>query len=419
MNDLKDISSRINTHWYLHTLLIDQCSCVLLVELLGNNRLLKLRNLNIKFPYHHDREHLLIIPSHQTPLNRTCVPELRRIKVEISAYIEGILCYFEDLYRCEQLEQFTLRGRVNFSKNADLPTAYNLQRWLVMPKSKRCNVRLDLSVVCGNDEDKEHLNGLFTDYTKTFGSHSCDQKHNIAIRYPINVELMRNDSKDGSEKNDDDDYSMIATNEELDIEDSDHLEDKWIQAVHNVSRWNNLRRICILGDCTTDPNQICLNLPILLYVAQRAPRFCELEVQATLAFGLALSFNIELCTYLADHLEVLRFCSEDRTSSFLELVQVVDTIYSYSSSSSLKKLTIFVDADPASWLTLDHFQSGLRLVFNRFPKLIHFTLFCCRIELFKNTIYDLTALASEWYKGMNCPRSWSWRSKPHIFDIWF
>ena len=95
-------------------------------------------------------------------------------------------------------------------------------------------------------------------------------------------------------------------------------------------------------------NAICRNLSVLLHVAQRAARFCELEVQATLAFGLALSSNIELCRYLVDHLEVLRFCGEDRTSSFLQLVEIVDKIYSHSSSlsSPLKKLTIFVDADP-------------------------------------------------------------------------
>ncbi|CAF5132411.1 unnamed protein product [Rotaria sp. Silwood1] len=303
------------------------------MELLGNNHLPKLRNLHIIFPYDHGREHLFIIQSHQTPLNRTCVPELRRIKIRLSAYVQRILFYFKDLYSFEQLEQFTIRGRVNFSENADLPTAYSLQQWLTMSKIKRCNVRLDFSVVYNNQDDKEHLNDLFTDYIKIFGPRSCDLKRNIAIRYPINVELLRNDSKDESEENGDDDYSMIATNDELEIEDSDHLKDKWIQTIHNVSRWNNLRKISILGDCTTDSNQISLNLPILLYIAQRAPRFCELEIQATRAFGLALSFNIELCTYLADHLEVLRFTSEDRTSSFLELVQIVDTIYSYSSSS--------------------------------------------------------------------------------------
>ncbi len=168
-------------------------------------------------------------------------------------------------------------------------------------------------------------------------------------------------------------------------------------------------------------NSICRNHSVLLHVAQRAARFCELEVEATLAFGFALSSNVELCRYLADHLEVLRFCGEDRTSSFLQLVEIVNKIYSHSSSSlspPLKKLTIFVDADPSSWLTIDHFQKGLQLVLDRFSSLIHFTLYCCQIEQFHDTIYDLNELTSDWYSRVKCRRSWSWRSKPNSFDLW-
>ena len=49
MRDLRVTSPRITTHSHLHTLSIDQCSLQLFVELLGKNRLPKLRHLHVAF----------------------------------------------------------------------------------------------------------------------------------------------------------------------------------------------------------------------------------------------------------------------------------------------------------------------------------------------------------------------------------
>ncbi|CAF3473579.1 unnamed protein product [Rotaria socialis] len=429
MDDLDIACSRINTHWHLHTLSIGECSCPMLMKLLGNNRLPKLRNLHIKisesnrtfqlFSNHmyfsgscyHD---LLPMRLDQTSLSPSCVPDLRCIKIKIYEYLQRILHYFEDIYRNEQLDEFKIHGRLNLSTNADFPTANNLRQWLAIPKSKQCNVQFDFWVFCSNKNDEEYLSDLFTDYAEVFGRRSCDQKNKIVIRYPNSVASIKNENEN---KNEEDDNSIICTIEELEIDDSEYLKDDWIQAVQNVSHWSNLRKISIMGDCTTDKDAVTRNLPILFYVAQRAPRFCELEVEGTSAFGVALSSNTELCRYISDHLEVLRFYGDARTNSFLGLAQVIDAIFSHS-SSSLKKLTIIADAAPALWLTLEHFQNGLRLVFNRFPALIHFTLYCCRVELSRSSVHNWTELASEWYQGIVCPCPWSCRVNRDSFDLW-
>ncbi|CAF4064315.1 unnamed protein product [Adineta steineri] len=410
LNDVNMISSSMSSHMHLHTLSIDQCSRQLFVELLSKNRLPKLRNLRIKFPQMMHNKHVLTMQSHQIPLNTSCVPQLRCIKLEVHTNIQWILDYFEEIYRSEQLEELIIHGYVRFSEGTDFPRADIVRKWLAMSKLKQCNVRFHFSVTCREEIDQQNLNDLFANYMKIFGRNSIYQNTYILIHYPNNIKSLPNEDEE-------DDIGAV---DELEIDESDYLEDEWIETVQNVSHWPNLRKISILGDCTKDKDAINRNFPILLHVARRAIRFCELEIEATLAFGLALSSNIELCKYLADHLEVLRFNGEDRTSSFLQLVQVVDTIYSHSSSSSLplKKLTIFVDAKPASWLTIEHFQKGLQLVFNRFPSLIHFTLYCCQIEQFTDTIYNLNELLSDWSSGVNCGGSWSWRSQSNSFDLW-
>ena len=166
-------------------------------------------------------------------------------------------------------------------------------------------------------------------------------------------------------------------------------------------------------------NTICRSLSVLLHVAQRATHFCELKVQVTLAFAHLLSTNVELCRYLADRLEVLDFCGYGGTSSFVQLVEMVNKIYAHSSSSSrLKKLTIFVDADPSSWLIRKHFQQGFQLVLDRFSSLIHFTLYCSQINQSNDTNCNLNKLIANWFSKLKCSKSWNWRSKRNSFDLW-
>ncbi|UJR38668.1 hypothetical protein I4U23_031334 [Adineta vaga] len=348
-------------------------------------------------------------PKFELEISKVLRRSLVEIRIELRANVQWKLNYCGKIYCCDQLEEFIVEGYLRFNENADLPRANVLQQWLMMSKLKKCNVRFDFRIFCYN-QIEQNFDDLLSNYEKIFGQNSVYQKKYILIHYPNSMKTI-------PISNDEDVNDLI---DELEIDESDYLKDKWIETVQNIYTWFNLRKISILGDCTTDENAICRNLSTLLHVVQRATHFSELEVQATLAFGLVLSSNIELCRYLADHLEVLRFCGEGRTCSFLQLVEIVDKIYSHSSSLSfpLKKLTIFVDADPSPWFTINHFQKGLQLVFDRFPSLIHFTLYCSRSERFNNTLYDLNQLLSEWYSGMNYGKSWSWRSKSNSFDLW-
>jgi hypothetical protein len=122
--------------------------------------------------------------SHSIPLNRFCVPELRCFDVQLHGHMQWILAYFEDIYRSEQLEQFTLFNQVELSKDVDLPTANVLYRWLTMKKSKQSIVRLDLFVI-DSDTNKNRWRALYNDYKEIFGEDCVNRRDHIFIRFPI------------------------------------------------------------------------------------------------------------------------------------------------------------------------------------------------------------------------------------------
>jgi len=89
----------------------------------------------------------------------------------------------------------------------------------------------------------------------------------------------------------------------------------------------------------------------------------------------------------------------------------------------LKQLTLHVDGHPSSWLSTDHLVNQIGKIFDLFPALIHFTLFCEPAEAFQNKIYNLSQLATKWYVKLffsrpNTKSSLKYRHKPNLLDIW-
>jgi hypothetical protein len=186
-----------------------------------------------------------------------------------------------------------------------------------------------------------------------------------------------------------------------------------------------------------------LTIPFLLHIAQRSPRFRELYIDiadpfdcvpetnddvyhnVAVHFGSLLSTNVELGIILASQLEVLSVNGNYVNFSLLDLARIVDALFSHSTSLPvLKSLTFDVDAHPCTWLTVQHLIRGTTLMFNCFPKLIHFSLNCQPYDAFKETIYDFSNLASEWYvkwtmsKSSRMFRTLTYRHRPNSLDIW-
>jgi hypothetical protein len=74
----------------------------------------------------------------------------------------------------------------------------------------------------------------------------------------------------------------------------------------------------------------------LIHIAQRSPYFYELYIDADLDYGRILSLNVELGILLISQLEKFYFTAKDSNCSLGDLVQIVDTLFSYFSSSILK-----------------------------------------------------------------------------------
>ncbi len=119
------------------------------------------------------------------------------------------------------------------------------------------------------------------------------------------------------------------------------------------------------------------NIAHLLHIAKRSPNFRELYIESDLDFGRVLSSNIELGILLSSQITILYYKAKDADCSLQDLVQIVDTLFSHSTSTPrLKQLTLNVDGHPNSWLSTRHLVRWIKKVFKRFPTLIHFTLYC-------------------------------------------
>jgi hypothetical protein len=82
-----------------------------------------------------------------------------------------------------------------------------------------------------------------------------------------------------------------------------------------------------------------------------------------------------------------------------------------------------VDGHPSSWLSVHHLVDEIGKILDRFPALIHFTLYCEHAAAFQNNIYNLSELAPQWYVKSLLTRptmksSLIYRHKPHSLDIW-
>jgi hypothetical protein len=134
--------------------------------------------------------------------------------------------------------------------------------------------------------------------------------------------------------------------------------------------------------------------------------------------------NVELGILLSSQLEVFYFTEKYFDDSLADLVQIINTLFSHSSSSPmLKQLRLDFCDHPSSWFTIDHFVEQIEKIFNCFPALIHLTLTCTHGELFFNKPYNLSELAQESYIKLLLSRSninsrLSYRNKSNSFDIW-
>ncbi|CAF1552591.1 unnamed protein product, partial [Rotaria sordida] len=106
-------------------------------------------------------------------------------------------------------------------------------------------------------------------------------------------------------------------------------------------------------------------------------------------------------------------------------VEIIVTLFTHSSASSivLKQLTLNVDGHPSSWLTIDHLLVHIGKILDRFPALIHFTLYCQHDTESQDNTYNLSKLAPEWYARLLLSRphlidSLEYRYKTYSLDIW-
>ncbi len=134
--------------------------------------------------------------------------------------------------------------------------------------------------------------------------------------------------------------------------------------------------------------------------------------------------NVELGILLTSQLEVLYFTENNVNCSLADLAQIINALFSHSSSSPmLKQLKLDFCEHPSSWFTIDHFVEQIQKISNRFPALIHLTLHCSHGVLFSNKPYNLSELAQESYIRLllsrsNMNRRLTYRNTSNSFDIW-
>ncbi|CAF4162112.1 unnamed protein product, partial [Adineta steineri] len=180
---------------------------------------------------------------------------------------------------------------------------------------------------------------------------------------------------------------------------------------------------CLFSNCFS--GIVGDNIPYLLHIAHRSPYFRELHIKSDVDFGRVLASNTELGILLSSQLEILSFTGEQENCSLRRLVNIVDKLFSHSSSSSpcLKQLTFKVNAHPSSWLTVHNLVRGIGKMFDRFSKLNRFNLHCPEYSIFQEEKYSLSELAPYWSVLSSLRRPWiihsyEYRHKPHMLEIW-
>ena len=134
--------------------------------------------------------------------------------------------------------------------------------------------------------------------------------------------------------------------------------------------------------------------------------------------------NAELGILLSSQLELFYFTDKYSHCSLTDLVQIINTLFSHSSSSiMLKQLRLGFSEHPSLWFTIDHFVEQIEKILNRFPSLIHLTLHCAHGELSSNKLYNLSELAQASYIRLLLSRSnmsgrLTYRNNARSFAIW-
>ncbi|CAF1040321.1 unnamed protein product [Adineta steineri] len=418
-------------HENLHTLLIKQCSRNLLVELLDQGRLPKLCRLHVNFYAAHDPHDEKVIDPEA--LKQIYVPELRYVKIELHEGVGWIFKYLVELQRSSQLEDLVIHGfMISNVFVSDVPRVDELRQWLLLTKLKQFNfqMRIEMRWLPGCEES---LNDFLDDYIQAIGDESLKKTRILKIFYPsmslvkqvkINESISKEDDESRSSNLVEDD-TVDENCKEMDIYEMEYMRDELIQRTKAVSCWHHLKKLNLEGDLPDNDGIVGDNIPYLLHIAHRSPYFRELHIKSDVDFGRVLASNTELGILLSSQLEILSFTGEQENCSLRRLVNIVDKLFSHSSSSSpcLKQLTFKVNAHPSSWLTVHNLVRGIGKMFDRFSKLNRFNLHCPEYSIFQEEKYSLSELAPYWSVLSSLRRPWiihsyEYRHKPHMLEIW-
>ncbi|CAF4013473.1 unnamed protein product, partial [Rotaria sp. Silwood1] len=105
-----------------------------------------------------------------------------------------------------------------------------------------------------------------------------------------------------------------------------------------ILQWPYLRKIAIQDDNNNENSDITgKGVLHLLHIAQRSPQLHELHIIGNSHFGRILSLNVELGILFTSQLEVLYFTEKNFSCSLADLVQIINSLFSHSSSSPMLK----------------------------------------------------------------------------------
>ncbi|UJR11811.1 hypothetical protein I4U23_015991 [Adineta vaga] len=421
------------THRNLHTLMMKECSRNLLVELLDQGHLPKLCRLHVTFYAAHDPHDEKLI--HPEPLKQIYVPELRYVKIELHEGVGWVFTYLEELQRASQLEDLVIHGfMISNVFVSDVPRVDELRQWLLLTKFKQFTFRMNIEMRWFSNCE-ESLDAFLDEYRQVIEDESVKKLRTLKIFYP-SMSLIKQVKMNESilEEDDESMNSSRSSNlvrddpvnencEEMEIYEMEYMRDELIKCTKEIPCWHRLRKINLEGDVPDNDGFVGDNIPYMLHIVQRSPYFRELHIKSDLDFGRVLASSNELGILLSSQLEILSFTGEEANCSLLDLVNIIDKLFSYSSSPCLKQLTFKVDAHPRSWLTVRHLVRGIGKMFDRFPKLNRFNLHCPECSAFQERKYNLSELAPQWsvLSSLRRPwivRSYEYRHKPHILEIW-
>ncbi|CAF3973421.1 unnamed protein product [Rotaria sordida] len=279
---------RINIHQNLQTLTIHECSRELLIKVLNNGYLLRLRRLSVTICCAF--ADLGIEPPNTMPLQQAVVPELRYISIKLSVGVIWVLNFFEDLQRHSQLERLRISGDIKAGGKDSLPRVALLRQWLALTKSKtfRFQMKFGMYHVPNREECSDDL---YAEYRQATGNPSTANYEQMYFRYPqmtlSNLTTIKNNNCVPDEPIDE-------NCQEMEIYELDYVKDEVIQQLEAVPCWHRLRKINLEGDFPDDSGIVGENIAHLLHIAKRSPNFHELYIKSDLDFGRVLSSNIEL-----------------------------------------------------------------------------------------------------------------------------